>query len=135
MESIDMAEIILEAYQLVDEIKQSPEVQEYLARKREMEESPEASKLIAEFQRVKELYEETRRFGIFHPDYHQVREKVKTIQKNMLEQKEIQAFKQAETKLDVMLYEISKMIAKAISPSIKVPHNQAPLLLKKSLTV
>lgn len=131
MQSIDMAELILDAYQLADELKESPEVQEYLIRKKQMEQCSEAQKLILEFQQAKILFEETKRFGIFHPNYHEAKERAEALQEYMKNQAEIRAFQEAEKRLDQLLFEISNMVAKAVSNSIKVPNDLAVTTGKK----
>ncbi|WP_044642233.1 YlbF family regulator [Risungbinella massiliensis] len=131
MKSIDMAELILDAYQLADELKESPEVQEYLIRKKQMEQCSAAQKLIQEFQQAKLLFEETRRFGIFHPNYHEAKERAEALQRYMNEQAEIGAFQEAEKRLDQLLFQISNMLAKAVSNSIKVPNDFALTAGKK----
>lgn len=123
MNSIDMAEIILEAYQLADELKNSPEIKEYLLRKKQMEQCSEAVSLIKEFQIAKEHYEEAKRFGIFHPNYYEAKERAEALQQDLFKQEQIRAFKEAEEKVELLLFQISRTIAEAISPSIKVPND------------
>ncbi|SEM71526.1 YlbF family regulator [Lihuaxuella thermophila] len=123
MDTLDMSEILLDAYHLADQINESEEVKNYLALKKKMQEDPEAQKMIREFQKIKEMYEEAKRFGIFHPNYHEAKEKAEVYQKKMSSHPVIGAFLEAEKKLDLLLYEVSSVIARSVSESIKVPAN------------
>jgi len=131
METLDMSEILMDVYQLADEINRSEEVKAYLACKKKMQQDPEAQKLIREFQRVKELYKEAQRFGIFHPNYHEAKEKAEAFQKKLCTHPTICAYLEAEEKLDELLYHVSLTIARAVSPSVKVPANDLEPGVKK----
>ncbi|TCS95016.1 YlbF family regulator [Hazenella coriacea] len=124
MQTLDMTEILLEAYQLADHIKESNEVNHYLACKKRLEEDLEAQKIIQGFQKMKERLEEVQRFGIFHPEYHQVKEEAQVYQERMLAHSIIGDYLEAEKNLDHLLYEVSSMIAHSVSDSIKVPVNE-----------
>lgn len=69
MATLDMSTILLEAYQLADEINESQEVKEYLKAKENLDNDPEAQKMIQEFYKANDRFEEAKRFGNFHPDY------------------------------------------------------------------
>lgn len=119
-----MSEVLMMTYELADEINDSEEVKEYLACKQKLENDLEAQKLIQEFQQIKELYQETQRFGIFHPDYHTAKEKAEMFQEKLRTHPVIGAFLKAEDRLDELLYQVSLTLAQSISPSIKVPTNR-----------
>ncbi len=124
MGTLDMSEILLDAYHLADQINESEEVKNYLTLKKRMREDPEAQKMIREFQQIKESFEEAKRFGIFHPNYHEVKDRAENYQKKMRSHPVIGAFLDAERKLDLLLYEVSSLIARSVSESIKVPGNE-----------
>ena len=67
METLDMATILLEAYQLADKINELPEVEEYLRTKRRLSEDQEAQKLIREFHKVKDQFEKPSGLASFIP--------------------------------------------------------------------
>lgn len=71
----------------------------------------------------KELFEETQRFGHFHPNFHEAKEQVEAVQREMEQIEAVWRFKDAENNLDQMLYEMSELIAHSVSESIKVPSN------------
>jgi cell fate (sporulation/competence/biofilm development) regulator YlbF (YheA/YmcA/DUF963 family) len=123
METLDMATILLEAYQLADKINESPEVEEYLRTKRRLSEDQEAQKLIREFHKVKDQFEEAQRFGIFHPNYHEAKEMAVQWQKKLRKHPTIRSYLVAEEQLDRLLHEVSRTIAHAVSESVKVPGN------------
>ncbi|SFI99006.1 Cell fate regulator YlbF, YheA/YmcA/DUF963 family (controls sporulation, competence, biofilm development) [Thermoflavimicrobium dichotomicum] len=127
-----MSEILMDAYHLADQINESEEVKNYLQLKKKLQENEEAQRLIKEFQRVKSLYEEAQRFGIFHPNYHEAKEKAERFQKKLRQHPLISAYLEAEEKLDQLLYEVSATIAHSISETIKVPSNQPRSIRKKS---
>ena len=62
---LDMAEILMGAYQLADRINESEEVKRYLQLKERMDADPEVQRLIREFRRKKEKFEEAQRLAIF----------------------------------------------------------------------
>jgi cell fate (sporulation/competence/biofilm development) regulator YlbF (YheA/YmcA/DUF963 family) len=131
VESLDMSEILIAAYQLADCINESEEVNNYLYYKKQLQEDQEAQKLIREFQDVKALFEEAQRFGIFHPNYHEAKEKAESFQKKLNHHPKIAAYLEAEEKLDQLLYDVSATIAHCISDTIKIPTNDPKLLGKR----
>lgn len=123
-EVVDMAALLTHAYELGDMIKDSAEVANYLYWKVRVESHQEAQQMIKEFARKKEAFTETERFGHFHPDYHKAKAEVREAELQLDQIEEIRMFKQAESALDEMLYELSESIAHAVSDTIKVPSNQ-----------
>lgn len=133
MASLDMTDILLEAYQLADMIESSEEMVRYLEAKKRLEEDQEAQKLIRRFQEKKERFEECQRFGHFHPDYHDARKKARAFQKEMIKYPLIQEYLDAEQALDLLLAGVSQTIAYSVSETIKVPAvNQKPTLKKRN---
>lgn len=130
METLDMAEILLGAYKLADKINDSEEVERYLECKRRLQEDQEAQQIIKDFQRVKERYEEAKRFGIFHPNYHEAKEEALRFQEKLQAHPTIQAFLKAEEELDTLLHDVSTLIAQAVSDTIKVPSNHRNPVVK-----
>lgn len=127
MTSLNMLEVLEEAYDISDTIVQSDLVARYLEQKRKMQQNESAQALIREFQKIKERFEETKRFGHFHPDYHQARREARAFQRKMEEHPVIGAYLKAEHELDELLFHVSKTIAHAVSPSIKIPANDPRL--------
>lgn len=127
MATLDMIEILQEAYDISDKINDSELVARYIEKKRLMEQDESAQKLIREFQRKRELFEEAKRFGHFHPDYHQAKKEARLFKREMEKHPVIGAYIKAEHELDEMLFHVSKTIAHAISPNVKIPANDPRL--------
>ncbi|MDF2963146.1 MAG: hypothetical protein K0S39_4881, partial [Paenibacillus sp.] len=100
------------------------ETSDYLYWKQRKDEDPQVKELVKLFNKKKELFEECQRFGHFHPDYHAALEQVKAIQEQLDNLESVKYFKQAEQRLDDLLFTVSQMIAHSVSDSIKVPSNE-----------
>ncbi|WP_409348548.1 YlbF family regulator [Paenibacillus phyllosphaerae] len=124
VQSFDMGELLLLAYDLGDMINQSAEVAEYLYWKHVVEQDQEVQVLAKRFAKAKEAFGETERFGRFHPDYHAAKDKVKEIQRELDAMEAVSRFKAAEQTLDELLHEIATQVAGSISDTIKVPGNE-----------
>lgn len=121
--TIDMASLLGSAYELGDMINNSTDVAEYIYWKQKVEQNEEVQQLVRALDKKKELFEETERFGRFHPNYHEAKDAVKAVEARLDEFEEVRRFKELEQRLDDMLYDISKMIAHSVSETIKVPSN------------
>ncbi|WP_020615380.1 YlbF family regulator [Paenibacillus daejeonensis] len=122
--SLDMGALLLKAYELGDMVNVSAPVADYLYWKSAVAENEEAQALVVQFRKAKELFAECERFGRFHPDYHEARDKVKLIEAKLDELPDVARFKQAEQEVDDLLYEMAQVIAGAVSDTIKVPGNE-----------
>lgn len=125
-QALDMSALLSCAFELSDLVKRSAEMADYLYWKKVKEEDPAVREAVKHLERKKELLEECRRFGHFHPDYHAALEEAKRAQEALDQIESVREFKRAEDALDDLLYTISKMIAHAVSDSIKVPGNRMP---------
>jgi cell fate (sporulation/competence/biofilm development) regulator YlbF (YheA/YmcA/DUF963 family) len=121
--ALDMASVLMRAYQLGDMINGSAEVADYLHWKDFVDHDAEVKALVQKLNRKKELFEECQRFGHFHPEYHKALEEVKHIEHQLEEIESVSRYKAAEAKLDELLYNISTTLAYAVSETIKVPSN------------
>ncbi|NIK75738.1 cell fate (sporulation/competence/biofilm development) regulator YlbF (YheA/YmcA/DUF963 family) [Paenibacillus castaneae] len=122
--SLDMASLLLCAYELGDWINQSAEVAEYLYWKSAVNEDEDVKQITRRFEKAKELFDECQRFGRFHPDYNSAKDKVKQIERELGEIESVRRFKFAEQVVDEMLYDVSRTIAESVSDNIKVPGNE-----------
>lgn len=125
-QSLDMAALLLSAYELGDWINQSAEVAEYLYWKSAVAEDETVKQLTYKFTKAKELFDECQRFGRFHPNYHEAKDKVKEIERELELVECVLKFKQAEQVVDDMLHQVSLTIAESVSDTIKVPSNEKP---------
>jgi cell fate (sporulation/competence/biofilm development) regulator YlbF (YheA/YmcA/DUF963 family) len=121
--TVDMAEVLNYAYELGDMINNSSAVSDYLYWKRRVEEDTEVQVLVKKLSSKRELFEETQRFGHFHPNYHEAKDKVLEVEQELEQYEAVANFKAAEQELDDILHQLSQTIAFAVSETIKVPSN------------
>jgi cell fate (sporulation/competence/biofilm development) regulator YlbF (YheA/YmcA/DUF963 family) len=120
---MDVTTFVPQAQEVGKLINHSAEMNTYLFAKQKLEQHAEAQSYIAKFKKAKEKFEECVRFGHFHPNYHEALDAVNEIQTQLDALEVVQAFKEAETTLDKLLYDVAKTIALAVSESVKVPSN------------
>jgi len=123
LQAFDMAEVLTYAYELGDLINQSVDVSDYLYWKRQVDTHEGIQTLVKKLSTKKELFDETERFGHFHPDYHAAQDAVHVVELELESYEEVRNFKWAEKKLDDLLHQMSETIAFSVSDSIKVPSN------------
>ncbi|WP_075617448.1 YlbF family regulator [Paenisporosarcina indica] len=76
---------------------------------------------IASFSQLKEQYEDVQRFGKYHPDYQHVMKSIR-VQKRALDLNDrVATLKLAENDLQDLLDEVSLLLGKTVSESVKVP--------------
>ncbi|MOA25601.1 hypothetical protein D3C78_1463380 [compost metagenome] len=121
--TVDMAELLIYAYELGDMINNSAAVSDYLFWKGKIESDPEVQILVKKLASKKELFEETERFGHFHPNYHEAKDQVAQVEGELEQLESVRRFKAAEKELDDILHQMSETIAFAVSDTIKVPSN------------
>ncbi|MMZ59774.1 hypothetical protein D3C76_496760 [compost metagenome] len=121
--TVDMAELLTYAYELGDMINNSAAVSDYLYWKRQIESDDEIQVLVKRLAAKKELFEETERFGHFHPNYHEAKDQVAQVESELELFESVRRFKAAEKELDDILHQMSETIAYAVSDAIKVPSN------------
>ncbi|GIO38699.1 regulator [Paenibacillus antibioticophila] len=121
--TVDMAELLMNAYELGDMINNSTAVSDYLYWKQRVEADRDIQALVRKLDAQKVLFEETQRFGHFHPNYHEAKDKVTEVERELEQFEAVRRFKAAEKELDDILHQMSETIAYAVSESIKVPSN------------
>ncbi|MGM7635953.1 YlbF family regulator [Bacillus sp. Hm123] len=82
---------------------------------------PKTREKIQRFSRLKDLYEEVQRFGRYHPDYSRVMKEIREAKRDMDLDENVAAFRVAEKELQTLLDEISELLGRSVSQSIKVP--------------
>lgn len=117
------SEILLQTYNLADMLNQSQAAIDYLKYKSLVEEDVEVKRLKKNLRDAKLLYEETERFGKFHPDYNEAKIKIDKVLAEINSHELIKQFKRAEEELNQLFYSVSNTLAGSISKSIKVPRN------------
>lgn len=121
--TLDMAHLLLMAYDVGDMINSSAEVAEYIRLKNAVERDSDIQAAVALFAKAKLKFEDCERFGHFHPDYHAALDGVRAAQEKLDAFEAVRLFKEAEARLDELLYSVSETIAHAVSETIKVPSN------------
>lgn len=102
-------------------VLQSDVVEQYRICLYKLKNNEPAQRKIREFGRIKELYEETQRFGKYHPDYKRVMRQVRESKREMDMDPFVAEFRVAENNLQSLLDEISMYLGSAVSKQIKVP--------------
>jgi len=118
---VDFTELLSRAYALGDMIKRSDLTDHYVYWKRQVEQDEEAGRLSRRLLLAKEKYAECERFGRFHPDYHEALNQVYAAQAELDGLDSVRRFKAAEQSLDELFHEISFLVARSVSESVKVP--------------
>ncbi|MBU9711242.1 YlbF family regulator [Evansella tamaricis] len=114
-------DVLQQAYDFGELITSSEIFHKYIDAKVILENDSEAQKLIQQFTELKEKYEEVQRFGKYHPDFSEVTKNVREMKRIVDTNITIAEFKKSENELYQLLVEVSQIIAKAVSPQIKVP--------------
>jgi cell fate (sporulation/competence/biofilm development) regulator YlbF (YheA/YmcA/DUF963 family) len=117
-ERIDLLE---RADQLSAMILTSEAAEQYRACLYKVKNSRETQRKIKTFVKMKEQYEEVQRFGRYHPDYKTVMMSIREVKREMDMDIHLAEFKKAETDLQSLLDEVSLIIGKSVSESVKVP--------------
>lgn len=123
MDTLDHNELIEAAQKLGDQINDSAEVQRYLQLKQLIYADQEAQQLIRSFDKVKTTFEETKRFGIFHPNYHEAKEDMEQYRSRLHQHPLIGEYLALEEQIEQLLFQVSHLIARAVSKEVKVPHD------------
>lgn len=123
LQTVDMAQVLMYAYELGDLINQSVDVSDYLYWKQQVDANEGIQSLVKKLAAKKELFDETQRFGHFHPDYHAAKDAVHAVETELEMFEEVRNFHWAEKRLDDLLHQMSETIAFSVSNTIKVPSN------------
>jgi cell fate (sporulation/competence/biofilm development) regulator YlbF (YheA/YmcA/DUF963 family) len=122
-QALDFSLLLTKTGELSDALMQSVEIADYVYWKERMGQDPETGKMMMKLSRVRERFEECERFGHYHPNYHEALEAVRAMEAEIEQVESVREFKRAEKALDELLYDVSVVIAHAVSDSIKVPSN------------
>ncbi|SOC35297.1 YlbF family regulator [Ureibacillus acetophenoni] len=76
---------------------------------------------IASFTRMKEQYEDVQRFGKYHPDYNKIMKEIRKQKRELDLDERVANLKVAENDYQDLLDEISLIVGKSVSESVKVP--------------
>ena len=124
---LDWNQILDTAFELGEQISRSESVLRYQINRDRMNKDIAVQNQIRSFDLAKQEWEETERFGIYHPSYQNALTRVQVEQDRLEGIQAVSDFKNAESSLDDLLFQISKVIASAVSEDIKVPGNRLEL--------
>jgi len=110
-----------EAEQLVSMILQSDIAEYYRECLYKVKTNAETQRKVREFVAMKDRYEEVQRFGKYHPDYKDIMGKIRLVKRELDIDLVIAEFKKAENDLQSLLDEVSVIIGRSVSDSVKVP--------------
>ncbi|GAE33830.1 YlbF family regulator [Halalkalibacter akibai] len=119
--TITTIELLDHASELGEAIIQSETYLAYIEAKADLKADKEAQERIRQFNMMKDQYEEVQRFGKYHPDYDQISTNIRKSKREVDLTETVVAFKKAEKELESLLNEISGLIARSVSETIKVP--------------
>jgi cell fate (sporulation/competence/biofilm development) regulator YlbF (YheA/YmcA/DUF963 family) len=119
--TIERLEILDQAEELANMVLQSEEAEEYRRLYYKLKNSTQSQRKISEFVKLKELYEDVQRFGRYHPDYSRINKEVREAKREMDLDENVAGFRKAETALQSILDELSRIMGMAVSEHIKVP--------------
>ncbi|MBP3952150.1 YlbF family regulator [Bacillus suaedae] len=107
--------------ELSQAVVQSEPYEQYIQAKQALQSDSVAQERINRFNSMKDQYEDIQRFGKYHPDYDKISTDIRKLKREMDLTETVIAFKKAEKELETMLNEISEIIARSVSSTIKVP--------------
>ncbi|SRR5690554_983189 len=118
--TLEKVEIIDEAEKLAEMIINSDLAENYRQCLYKMNTNRETQRKIKAFLKMKEQFEDVQRFGRYHPDYKRINTEIRLLKREMDLDENVAKFKRAENELQALLDEISLMIGRSVSESVKV---------------
>ncbi|MCU9595054.1 YlbF family regulator [Caldibacillus thermolactis] len=118
--TLESVQILDTAERIAKMILNSDVVENYRQCLYKMKTSSETQKKIERFTKLKEQYEYVQRFGRYHPDYQTIMKETRLAKREMDMDENVANFKRAETELQNLLDEISLIIGRSVSESVKV---------------
>ncbi|MBT2756135.1 YlbF family regulator [Mesobacillus foraminis] len=119
--TIERIELLDQADELVQMVIHSDIAEYYRHCLNRLKSSKETQAKIRAFVQMKDRYEEVQRFGKYHPDYKEVMGQIRILKREVDIDDNVAEFKRAENDLQGLLDEISVIIGKSVSDSVKVP--------------
>ncbi len=118
--TLERVQILDTAEDIARMIIDSDVAENYRQRLYKMKTDPETQNKINRFTKLKEQYEYVQLFGRYHPDYQTIMTETRLAKREMDMDDNVASFKQAETALQNLLDEISYIIGRSVSESVKV---------------
>ncbi len=121
--TLDVTELLTSVNGLAEMIKHSELTSHYLQSKKRMNEDDHARRLLSEFASKRQAFMDCEKYGHFHPDYNRTFDEAVAVQDELEQLEIVQTFRNAESAVDQLLFEVSKIIASSVSETIIVPNN------------
>jgi cell fate (sporulation/competence/biofilm development) regulator YlbF (YheA/YmcA/DUF963 family) len=119
--TIERIELLEKAEELVQMVLDSDIAENYRQCLYRVKSSKETQAKVKAFVKMKERYEEVQRFGRYHPDYKEVMGQIRVLKREVDLDDAVAEYKKAENDLQGLLDEISVLIGRSVSDSVKVP--------------
>lgn len=119
--TIERIELLEKAEELVQMVLESDIAENYRLCLYRVKSSKETQAKVQAFVKMKDRYEEVQRFGRYHPDYKEVMGQIRVLKREVDLDDAVAEFKKAENDLQGLLDEISVLIGRSVSESVKVP--------------
>lgn len=117
----EWANILDFSEELSDMVLQSEQVEHYKKAYDAVYSNPALAKQIRDFAKLKDQYEEVQRFGKYHPDYKRVMKQIRVDKRTLDLDETVAALRLAENELQDLLDQISFIIGRSVSDSVKIP--------------
>lgn len=114
-------DIIEQSEELAEMILASDVLSDYRSAHEAVYGDPSLVRQIRKFSDLKEQYEEVQRFGRYHPDYSRVMKTIRLDKRALDMNEKVAALRLAENDVQYLLDEISALVARAVSESVKLP--------------
>ncbi|WP_071459332.1 YlbF family regulator [Bacillus massilinigeriensis] len=119
--TMERVHLLEEARSLAYMIKESEQAEYYWQCYNRLQNNQDSQRKIKAFVMMKNRYEEVQRFGRYHPDYKEVMGQIRVLKREMDLDHAVAEFKKAENELQSLLDEVSIIVGKSVSESVKVP--------------
>jgi len=119
--TIERIELLEKAEELVQMVLDSDIAENYRQCLYRVKSNKETQAKVKAFVKMKERYEEVQRFGRYHPDYKEVMGQIRVLKREVDLDEAVAEFKRAENDLQGLLDEISVLVGRSVSESVKVP--------------
>ncbi|MCO7126280.1 YlbF family regulator [Sporolactobacillus shoreicorticis] len=119
--TLENASLLDHAEELASMVLHSEYYALYQESKNRLERDEKSQQLIKQFLMVRDKYDEVQRFGRYHPDYKSVIKEMMECKRELDVHPFIADYKKKENQLNELLGEVSTILARSVSSSIKVP--------------
>lgn len=118
---MDRMQIILKAYEVADEIKQSAAFRQLIELKAYMDQHYKAE--TAAYQKANSRFSEIQELGgQYHPDFKTAAIELSVVKKVLFEKKEVKLYLEKEKEIQKILDDLSRDLAAKVSSHVKAPN-------------